>query len=252
MVTARGGGAGHPLPAPSPQQPGSRQMLSRQVPVGQVQSSPRARHPHRHLHTRQTFCSASTPAGRGAPSRAGCPAAQRQQAGEEGLPTAGHSSSAKGRGSGCSQEPDQRPGLGWKSLPLRFTHWELTSTHTKCQGGSSPPSDRTSIPHLLSSADLACPAVPSRDRLPASPLPTPRAVLTKAFAPQPGRSCLGKMRVSAPLVLPPGSAAEFTAARGGIGGAGSSLANGALCYTGTRAVRKQQRFCPSPWWVPGS
>lgn len=227
-------------------------MLSRQVPVGQVQSSPRARHPHRHLHTRQTFCSASTPAGRGAPSRAGCPAAQRQQAGEEGLPTAGHSSSAKGRGSGCSQEPDQRPGLGWKSLPLRFTHWELTSTHTKCQGGSSPPSDRTSIPHLLSSADLACPAVPSRDRLPASPLPTPRAVLTKAFAPQPGRSCLGKMRVSAPLVLPPGSAAEFTAARGGIGGAGSSLANGALCYTGTRAVRKQQRFCPSPWWVPGS
>lgn len=73
LVTAGRGGAGHLLPAPSPQQPGSRQMLSTQVPMGQVQSSSRAHHPHRNLHARQTFCSVSTPAGRDAPGRARMP-----------------------------------------------------------------------------------------------------------------------------------------------------------------------------------
>lgn len=53
------------------------------------------------------------------PAEPGCPAAQRQRGEEEELPSAGHSSSAEERGSGCLREPEQCPGLGRRSLPLR-------------------------------------------------------------------------------------------------------------------------------------
>jgi len=143
------------------------------VLVEQVQSSARV---HQAPHARQMFRSVPTAAGRDAASRARVPSSLMGKRG----------SCLRGQGTGPTALAGARsaPRPGRRALPLHLMRWELISAHAKSRGGSCPPQTGPASPAVSA----------AQPRLPRGPQPARRAV-----APQPGRSCLGKTRVSAAL-----------------------------------------------------